>query len=111
MAERLWTSRDSRPSDVDGILALRRACFGEADAARLQPAIWRWQFVDNPAGAGYVRLADHDGAVVGQYAAIPTRFQVNGNGAAPGERTFAMSCDTMTHPGYQKQGIFVTLAQ
>src|SRR5262249_11264092 len=27
------------------------------------------------------------------------------------ERTFAMSCDTMTHPDYQRQGMFVTLAQ
>ena len=106
MAERLWTSRDASPSDVDGILALRRVCFGEVDRERLRPDIWRWQFVDNPAGAGFVRLAVHDGLVVGQYAAIPTRFRVAGV-----ERIFAMSCDTMTHPGYQKQGIFVTLAQ
>jgi GNAT superfamily N-acetyltransferase len=106
MAERLWTSRDGGAADVDGILELRLRCFGEVDRERLQPDVWRWQFVDNPAGPGYVRLADHDGLVVGQYAAIPTRFLVAG-----ADRTLAMSCDTMTHPGYQKQGIFVTLAR
>ena len=104
-APRLWTMRDYTPADADAILDLRRATFGDVDPARLRPAVWRWQFLDNPAGAGWVRLADHDGRVVGQYAAIPTRFRVRGE-----ERTFAMSCDTMTHPAYQRQGMFVALA-
>ena len=109
MPERLWKTRSYVPGDVDGILALRRAVFGDLDRVRLKPEIWRWQFVDNPAGAGYVRLAERDGAIVGQYAAIPTRFRLN-TGVGE-ERTFAMSCDTMTHPDYQRQGMFVTLAQ
>jgi hypothetical protein len=106
VAERTWTTRPGTPADADGILALRRAVFGEVDQARLRPDVWRWQFVDNPAGPGYLRVADDGGTVVGQYAAIPTRFLVDGV-----ERTFAMSCDTMTHPRYQKQGMFVTLAR
>jgi GNAT superfamily N-acetyltransferase len=106
MGERLWTTRAYAPGDEAGILALRRATFGDADPIRLKPEVWRWQFADNPAGVGYVQLADHAGATVGQYAAIPTRFLVAGT-----ERTLAMSCDTMTHPNYQKQGIFVTLAR
>jgi hypothetical protein len=109
MAERLWKTRSYVPGDVDGILALRRAVFGDLDRVRLKPEIWRWQFVDNPAGAGWVRLAERDGTIVGQYAAIPTRFRLNTAGGE--ERTFAMSCDTMTHPDYQRQGMFVTLAQ
>lgn len=107
--DRLWTSRDATPADVDGILALRRATFGEVDPAKLRPDVWRWTYVDNPAGPGYIRLADHAGLIVGHYAAIPTRVRVGR--ASPVERIFAMSCDTMTHPDYQKQGIFVTLAQ
>jgi GNAT acetyltransferase-like protein len=106
MAERTWTTRPAGPADADGILALRRAVFGEVDQARLRPDVWRWQFVDNPAGAGFIRVADDAGTIVGQYAAIPTRFLVDGT-----ERIFAMSCDTMTHPRYQKQGMFVTLAR
>jgi GNAT superfamily N-acetyltransferase len=107
MAERAWTSRGYRADDAPGILGLRRAVFGEVDALRLTPEVWRWQFLDNPAGPGFVRLADHDEAIVGQYAAIPTRFRL----PSGEEKIFAMSCDTMTHPQYQKQGMFVRLAQ
>lgn len=106
MPERAWRTRTGTAADADAILALRRAVFGEVDAARLRPDVWHWQFSDNPAGAGYVRLAGDAGEVVGQYAAIPTRFHIDG-----AARTFAMSCDTMTHPAYQKQGMFVTLAR
>jgi hypothetical protein len=106
MAERAWTTRAGSAADADAILGLRRAVFGEVDTERLRPEVWRWQFVDNPAGQGYIRLAEDAGTVVGQYAAIPTRFVVDDV-----ERTFAMSCDTMTHPRYQKQGMFVTLAR
>ena len=107
MAERAWRSRAYGVDDAAGILGLRQAVFGDVDAARLTPDVWRWQFRDNPVGPGFIRLADHDGAIVGQYAAIPTRFRLAGGE----ERVFAMSCDTMTHPHYQKQGMFVTLAR
>ena len=103
---RLWVTRDFTPSDAAGILALREATFGAVDKARLLPEVWRWQFLDNPAGRGWVRVAEHDGRIVGQYAAIPTRFRADG-----AERVLAMSCDTMTHPDYQRQGMFVALAQ
>ena len=109
MAERLWTSRDAGPDDADGILALRRVCFGDLDPVKLRPDVWRWTYADNPAGAGFIRVAEHDGRLVGHYAAIPIRFRVEAD--QPSQRIFAMSCDTMTHPDYQKQGMFVTLAR
>ncbi len=109
MPEPVWTTRAYEPGDEAGILALRRVTFGDIDQARLTPEVWRWQFADNPAGCAYIRLADHGGTIVGQYAAIPTRFRVGADRG--GNRTFAMSCDTMTHPAYQRQGMFVRLAQ
>ena len=109
MAHRLWTSREGGPADLDGILDLRRATFGDVDPEKNRPDVWRWRFVDNPAGPGWIRLAEHDGRVVGHYAAVPMRLRVGG--VAGADRIFAMSCDTMTHPDYQKQGIFVTLAR
>lgn len=121
MSKPAWTTRMSRPGDDAGILALRRATFGEVDPVRLRPDVWRWQFVENPAGPGYIRVAEHDGTIVGQYAAIPTRFRMGtdlrvGTDIQVGtdralDRTFAMSCDTMTHPDYQRQGMFVRLAR
>ncbi len=108
MPERHWQTRNATAADCAGILELRHACFGDVDPIRGSEAGWRWQFVDNPAGAGYVRVAEHEGRIVGQYAAIPTRFRLRGD---PTPRIMAMSCDTMTHPQYQKQGMFVTLAR
>ena len=109
MPDRLWITRGYQPGDLAGILALRRVTFGEVDKERLLPEVWRWEFLDNPAGPGYQRLADHAGAIVGQYVVVPTRFHL---ATRPGaENILAMSCDTMTHPAYRKQGMFVTLAQ
>jgi len=109
MPDQLWTSRGYQSGDLAGILALRHITFGEADKHRLLPEVWKWQFLDNPAGPGYQRLTDHAGTIVGQYVAIPTRFHL---ATRPGtENILAMSCDTMTHPAYRKQGMFVTLAQ
>jgi len=109
MTERVWKTRRYEARDEAGILALRKATFGDVDKVRLLPEVWRWQFLDNPAGSGYIRVADHDGRIIGQYAAIPTRFRLGQEGG--GERILAMSCDTMTHPSYQRQGMFVRLAQ
>ena len=106
MAAHPWITRPYVRGDELAILELRRVVFGDVDPARLLPDVWRWQFGENPAGPSYIRLAEHGRTLVGQYAAIPTRFRV-GNA----ERTFAMSCDTMTHPAYQKQGIFGRLAR
>ena len=109
MSNRLWTTRAYQPGDLAGILALRRATFGEVDKERLLPEVWKWQFIDNPAGPGCMRLADHDGTIVGQNSAIPTRFNL---ASRPGiESILALSCDTMTHPAYRKQGMFTTLAE
>jgi GNAT superfamily N-acetyltransferase len=109
MPDRVWITRRYQPGDEAQILAVRQATFGDVDRARLLPEVWRWQFLDNPAGAGYIRLAEHDGKIVGQYAVIPARFRLGTDGGS--EQVLAMSCDTMTHPAYQRQGMFVRLAQ
>lgn len=80
--------------------------FGDIDPLRLELSTWYWQFRDNPAGKAFCCIAEENGVIVGQYAAIPTRFCVHGQ-----ETVFAFSCDTMTHPDYRKQGMFVALAE
>jgi hypothetical protein len=109
MSDRLWITRGYQPGDLAGILALRLTTFGELDKPRLQPEVWQWQFVDNPAGPGYIRLADHAGTIVGQGSAMATRFSLAWRPET--ETILALSCDTMTHPAYRKQGMFVTLAK
>jgi len=100
-----WCNRPYHEGDEHGILALRRAAFGNLDPVRLLMSTWRWQFRDNPAGAPFIRLAECRGRVVAQYAVIPMRVSVDGT-----ERTLAFSCDTMTHPAFQRRGLFSLLA-
>ncbi len=67
---------------------------------------WRWQFAEAVSRGGYIYLADDNGILAGQYATIPVRMNVSGT-----RIDGALSLDTMTDPGYRKQGIFVTLAK
>ena len=98
--------RPYETGDETRILCLRRAVFGDLDPVRTTLSAWRWQFLENPAGKSFCVIAEDRGAIVGQYAAIPTRFSVKGT-----ETVFAFSCDTMVHPGYRKKGLFVLLAR
>lgn len=97
--------RKYREGDEEQILRLRERVFGDLDPVRLRPSTWRWQFRHNPAGEAFCALAEDRDRIIGQYAVIPTRFSVQGK-----ETLFALSCDTMIHPDYRKQGIFTTLA-
>ena len=101
-----WHIRDYREGDEDQILSLRQEVFGDLDPVRLKPETWRWQFRDNPAGKPAWALAEDRDRIVGQYALIPTRFSVQGK-----ETLFALSCDTMIHPDYRRQGLFTALAR
>jgi len=94
-----------REGDEAAILRLRADVFGDLDPVRLRPATWRWQFRRNPAGKAVCVLAEDRHRIVGQYAVIPTRFHVEGR-----ETRFALSCDTMIHPDYRRQGLFTRLA-
>ncbi len=101
-----WHIRPYREGDEAQILALRREVFGNLDPVRLEPETWRWQFRQNPAGEAVCALAEDRDRIVGQYAVIPTRFHVQGK-----ETRFALSCDTMIHPDYRRQGLFTALAR
>lgn len=65
-----------------------------------------WKFLQNPAGKAIGFVAYHEGEVAGFYGVIPEDFMVNG------EKTIIyQSMDTMTHPDYQRQGLFTNLAR
>jgi len=100
-----WQIRRYREGDEKQILRLRHLVFGDLDPVRISSSAWNWQFLKNPAGKAFCCIAEESGIVVGQYAAIPTRFLVQGQ-----EMLLAFSCDTMVHPAYRKEGIFVHLA-
>jgi GNAT superfamily N-acetyltransferase len=103
--EKRWVPRNYRPGDEIGILKLREKIWGNLEKEKLSPEFWKWQFMDNPAGKGFIQIADDTGTIVGHQPVVPTDFLIQGKRVK-----LAMSVDTMTHPGYQKQGIFTTLS-
>ncbi|MCG6878682.1 MAG: GNAT family N-acetyltransferase [Deltaproteobacteria bacterium] len=106
MAKR-YRIRPYLEGDEVQILRLRNKVFGDLDPVRRLPDVWKWQFRENPAGPGFCSLAeDDDGFIVGQYAAIPSRFSIDGKQAR-----LAFAVDAMTHPRYRRQGLFTALAQ
>ena len=67
---------------------------------------FEWKFLNNPAGRAIGFVAYHEGSVAGFYGVIPEDFMING------EKTVVyQSMDTMTHPDYQRQGLFTGLAK
>lgn len=66
----------------------------------------RWKFDDNPDGKPFIAVADDSGRIVGQYALWPTKLRLDRSVIAG-----AQSLDTMTHPDYRGQGMFVRLAE
>ena len=100
--ERLWKSRPLRPGNEASLLELTEACTGKT----ITLDQWRWLFERNPGGKGVFRLGDHDGRLAGQYVILRQRMMIDGR-ETPG----AQSLETMTHPDYRRQGMFVTLAK
>lgn len=88
--------------DEHGIIALFGAVFGVPKTIER----WRWQFVEQPQGAGWITLAERDGELVAQYCMM--RYDPN----LVGRRvTAAQSCDTMVRVDQRGQGWFVKLAR
>jgi predicted N-acetyltransferase YhbS len=102
MSARLWTSRPATAADAPAIADLFRVVMGtsrnETHAA--------WKFQHNPFAPPLIVVAEHGDRLVGQYALWPTPLEIGGESVLG-----AQSLDTMTHPEYQGQGMFTTLAR
>lgn len=105
--KRKWAMGAYKEGDEEGILELWKAVHPQREYDREKwLRWWRWMYKDNPAGEGRIRLAEHDGKIVGQYAIVPVRVKI-GNKTVLGSQ----SLDTMTHPSYRRQKMFETLAK
>lgn len=102
-----WSLRGLRDGDEEGILDLWKVVYPERDYDRERwLRWWRWMYKENPAGPGWIQIAEHDGRIIGQSAIIPATMKVGAEVIA-----VFQSIDTMTHPGYRRQGIYETLAK
>lgn len=96
---------DFKPVDYNNLNALSEMfslCFNREPAENY----FEWKFLQNPAGKAIGFVAYHETNIAGFYGVIPEHFMVNG------EKTIIyQSMDTMTHPNYQRQGLFTRLAK
>lgn len=81
--------------------ALQRKLVGERDGA-----YWDWKHEQNPFGPSLLLLAECDGKLVGLRAFMRWQLQVQGHTILA-----AKPVDSVTHPDYQRQGIFTRLTQ
>jgi len=102
MAQRTWSIRPSVPEDLEDIRSLFGAVFGYTRP--LAHDLWKYR--DNPAGPAVGFVAVDAGQIVGQYVVLPTWLRLDDEVVLG-----ALSLDTMTHPNYRGQGMFVTLAK
>lgn len=99
---REWHSRQYKEGDERGILDLHKLVFGTEISAEY----WLWEYGRNPAGQALIVVAESDEGIVGQYALLPRLMRV-GDDISIG----SLSVDTMVHPEYRGQGMFIKLAQ
>ena len=103
--ERAWSVRTYEKGDEDGIFELTKAVYPEKKYNREKwMRWWRWMYIENPAGDSRIWIADHDGKIVGQYPLVLVNMKI-------GEEIIkgSQNIDLMTHPDYQRQGMFFTL--
>jgi GNAT superfamily N-acetyltransferase len=97
--ERNWKVRAYKEGDEEGIVKLTKLAFGWGD-----PKKWNWRYKENPAGMGKILVADDGVEIVGHGALVPVKMKIGT------EIVVAyVSADSVTHPGYRRQGIFEAL--
>jgi GNAT superfamily N-acetyltransferase len=95
MADSLHVRR-YQPGDEAGIQRLFKVCFGEERSDEL----WRWRFLDSPAGQAFILVAIDGSDVVGHCAWCLFHGVVAGQPVS-----IALGGDMMVHPDHQRRGI------
>lgn len=87
-------------------LAIRRL-YKEVYSQEMSAEEWEWRYLKNPVQKVLINLAESgDGRLAGQYAVMPVKMQIGNE-----TKTGTLSLDTMTHPDFRGQGMFVRLAE
>lgn len=97
-----WICRDYQHGDEYQILTLYR----EVNNRKMALAHWTWKFAENPFGKAIIKLMFDDDMLIGHYAVMPMDVQIQSKLVKA-----VLSVNTMTHPDYERQGIFGYLAE
>jgi hypothetical protein len=88
--------------DLGRLTELMYLCFG----LKVDDSYFKWKYFDNPAGQAIVYEALYNGKTVGSYGIIPEFYWIDG----VVKKTY-QAVEAMTHPNFQRKGLFVKLAQ
>lgn len=99
--------RPYRDDDEQQVIRLWEAAFKQ----KMNPAVWKWKFVENPFGRQMLLCVTGDGQPVTLYAGIPYTAVWNGD-----EIRMTQLIDNMSHPDFRqavsgRKGLFVQTAE
>ena len=101
LGQKTWEIRQYRTGDEKRIINMLNKLY----TIPRNEDWWQWKFQRNPAGKSIILVAVDGDEIVGHYALIPWRFKL-----AEQNILAYQDVDAVTHAGYQKQGIFTSLA-
>ncbi len=87
---------------VEGLKEVYKLCFDTI----IEGDYFNWKYCDNPAGEVVAYTATDGDTIAAFYGVIPELYIVNGEPVK-----IYQSMDTMTHPNYQRRGLFSKLAK
>lgn len=90
-------------ADTEKLSETYELCFG----AKVDDRYFQWKYADNPAGEVVAFVAEApDKTIAAYYGVLPEIYLVNGQ-----PKKIYQSMDTMTHPNFQRRGLFGLLAK
>ena len=92
------------PDRKSEIVDLLNLSLGHKPSLNRDAAYWTWKHEENPFGRSILLLAESDGRIVGLRAFLRWRLRINGK-TIP----VAKPVDSVTHPDFQRQGVFSRL--
>jgi GNAT superfamily N-acetyltransferase len=104
---RAWDPAPLPLDRAEVVCDLERLVYGDAEVAG-RP-FYDWLYRGSPAGEAviwYAATGDPAAASAGHYAVVPMRVALRGTVV-----TGSVSVNTVTHPSYRRQGVFVALAE
>jgi len=97
-----WFVRKFEDVDETGVINLHASVFNEFTDLNY----WVWKYKENPVGSMRYVAEDKRGGIVGHYGLIFQKIKI-GDKIVIGSQ----AVDAMTHPNFQRQGMFVKLGR
>ena len=85
---------------INKLEQLFRIAFGK----EVQPGFLHWRYIQNPQKTLLMNVEKYNGEIVANYSVSPTRLSLRSSFI-----NAALSMTTMTHPDFERKGLFTKL--